>query len=210
MISTIFSNLYDKHPEISKCKTDIKKAFQCLTDTYDSGGKVLVCGNGGSAADSEHIVGELMKGFNLKRELSPSEKAVFSKYENGQHIANNLQKALPAISLVSQTSLITAFANDVSADMLFAQQVYGYAKKNDTLIALTTSGNSQNIINAARVALALGCNVFSITGDGGGAIKDNSTVCVRLPAERPYEVQEYTLPLYHALCAALEERYFSD
>lgn len=209
-MSKIFNALYDKHPKISNCKTDIEKAFQCLTNTYDNGGKVLICGNGGSAADSEHIVGELMKGFNLKRELSPSEKAVFSKYENGQYIANNLQKALPAISLVSQTSLITAFANDVAADMLFAQQVYGYAKKNDTLIALTTSGNSQNIINAARTAEALGCNVLSITGNGGGEIKDNSTVCIRLPAISPYEVQEYTLPLYHALCAALEERYFSD
>ena len=209
-MSKIFNALYDKYPKISNCKTDIEKAFQCLTNTYDNGGKVLICGNGGSAADSEHIVGELMKGFNLKRELSPSEKAVFSKYENGQYIANNLQKALPAISLVSQTSLITAFANDVAADMLFAQQVYGYAKKNDTLIALTTSGDSQNIINAARVAEALGCNVLSITGSGGGKIKDNSTVCIRLPADSPYEVQEYTLPLYHALCAALEERYFSD
>lgn len=209
-MSKIFNALYDKYPEISNCKTDIEKAFQCLTNTYDNGGKVLICGNGGSAADSEHIAGELMKGFNLKRELSPSEKAVFSKYENGQYIANNLQKALPAISLVSQTSLITAFVNDVAADMLFAQQVYGYAKKNDTLIALTTSGNSQNIINAARTAEALGCNVLSITGKGGGEIKDNSTVCIRLPAISPYEVQEYTLPLYHALCAALEERYFSN
>ncbi len=209
-MNKIFNNLYDKYPKITKCKTDIEKAFLCLTNTYENGGKVLVCGNGGSAADSEHIVGELMKGFNLKRELSLSEKDVFSKYENAQHITDNLQKALPAISLVSQTSLITAFANDVSADMLFAQQVYGYAKKGDTLIALTTSGNSQNIINAARVALALCCNVLSITGESGGAIKKDSTVCVRLPAKKPYEVQEFTLPLYHALCAALEEKYFLD
>lgn len=209
-MSRIFDALYDKYPEITGCKNDIKKAFHCLTNTYDNGGKVMVCGNGGSASDSEHIVGELMKGFNLKRELLSSQKSLFSEYENGQYIANNLQNALPAISLVSQTSLITAFANDVSADMLFAQQVYGYAKKNDTLIALTTSGNSQNIINAAQVALALGCSVLSITGIGGGKIKKDSTVCVRLPAEKPYEVQEFTLPLYHALCAALEERYFSD
>ncbi len=204
----IFNALYNKYPVFESCRADIAAAYNCLYRTYADGKKTLVCGNGGSAADSEHIVAELMKGFNLKRALSSAQRAAFSRYDNAGYLAENLQNALPAISLVSQTALITAYLNDVSADMLFAQQVYGYAKKGDTLIALSTSGNSANIINAARTALALGCNVLSITGEGGGRLKADSTVCVTLPAKEPYAVQELTQPVYHALCAALEEQFF--
>lgn len=203
-----FKTLHNKYPALESCRADIAAAYDCLYQTYADGKKALVCGNGGSAADSEHIVGELMKGFRLKRALTDAQKAAFSRYNNADYLMENLQNALPAISLVSQTSLITAYLNDVSADMLFAQQVYGYAKRGDTLIALSTSGNSSNIINAARTALALGCNVLSITGEGGGKLRADSTVCVRLPAKEPYAVQELTLPVYHALCAALEERFF--
>lgn len=204
----IFENVYNNYPALKSCQEDIKAAYDCLCCTYDNGKKVLVCGNGGSAADSEHIVGELMKGFRLKRELSNKQKAAFLLYDNGEHLASNLQNALPAYSLVSQSSLITAYMNDVSADMIFAQQVYGYAKKSDTLIALSTSGNSENIVNAARVARVLDCKVISITGEDGGKLKADSTVCIKIPAKEPYAVQELTLPVYHALCAALEERFF--
>ncbi|MGI6745076.1 MAG: Phosphoheptose isomerase [Firmicutes bacterium ADurb.Bin300] len=206
----IFKALLKTHPALMNCLDDLKSAYACLCDTYERGGKVLVCGNGGSAADSEHIVGELMKGFKLKRELSETQRSAFSLYDNGEYIADNLQNALPAISLVSQTSLITAYLNDVSANMLFAQQVFAYAKKGDTLIALSTSGNSENIITAARVALSLDCRVISITGEDGGKLKADSTVCIRLPAREPYAVQEFTLPVYHALCAAIELRFFGE
>ncbi len=204
----IFKELYKIYPALCDCRADIQKAFDCLQETYEHGGKVLVCGNGGSAADSEHIVGELMKGFNLKRELSAEQREAFARYEDADYLTGNLQNALPAISLVSQTSLMTAFLNDVAADMLFAQQVFGYAKKGDTLIALSTSGNSKNIVNAARTARTLGCKVISVTGETGGKLKADSDVCITLPAKAPYAVQELTLPVYHALCAALEEHFF--
>ncbi len=205
-----FEELLIAYPALTNCLNDIRSAYACLYDTYAKGGKVLVCGNGGSAADSEHIVGELMKGFKLKRELSQKQRSLFSGYDNAEYIADNLQNALPAISLVSQTSLITAYLNDVSADMLFAQQVFAYAKKGDTLIALSTSGNSENVITAARVALSLLCNVISLTGEDGGKLKEDSTICIRLPASEPYAVQEFTLPVYHALCAAIEMKFFGE
>ena len=204
----IFDELYTTYPALEPCRAGIGKAYACLCETYEQGGKALVCGNGGSAADSEHIVGELMKGFNLKRELSAEQKTAFAAFGDADYLTKNLQNALPAISLVSQTSLMTAYLNDVAADMLFAQQVFGYAKKGDTLIALSTSGNSKNIINAARTAKALGCKVLSLTGESGGRLKEDSDICIALPASAPCAVQELTLPVYHALCAALEERFF--
>ncbi len=205
----IFDELFKRYPELLTCKDSVSKAFSLLLATYKNDGKVLVCGNGGSAADSEHIVGELMKGFNYKRELSPEQKALFSEIDNGGYIADHLQGALPAISLVSEKGLMTAFINDVEADLVFAQQVFGYLKKGDVLFALSTSGNSVNIVNAAKTAKALGGKVVSITGKDGGMLKAFSDASIVVPSDKTYIIQEYTLPVYHAICAALESEMFT-
>ena len=203
-----FDSLFERYPVLSCCREDIKKAFETLERTYRYNGKTLVCGNGGSAADCEHIVGELMKSFRMKRPLTASEKKEFDKVDGGAEMAEKLQRALPVISLVSQSGLITAFSNDVSPELIFAQQVFAYIRSEDTLIALSTSGNSTNVVNAAKAARASGSSVISITGDDGGALLPLATVSIRLPSSETYEVQELTLPVYHAICSMLESEFF--
>ena len=206
----IFSEFMEKHPGLAECFADIRGAYEFISACYSNGGKLLVCGNGGSAADSLHIVGELMKGFNLRRELPEKAKKPFDKIEGGRYIADSLQGALPAISLVSEASLISAFANDVNPSLIFAQQVYGYAKKpHDVLLALSTSGNAPNVINAAKTARAVGIKTVSITGEIGGVLEKYSDVCVKVPAAATYEAQELTLPVYHVLCAMVEAHFYS-
>ena len=186
----------------------IWEAYEMLLNCYQNGGKVLVCGNGGSASDAEHIVGELMKGFKLKRELSDEEKKAFVSQECGEALAAKLQKALPAISLNSHTALMTAVGNDTSFDMIFAQQVYGYGTPGDVLIGMTTSGNSKDVVNAAVTANGIGMKVMGITGSKDSALSACSDICLQMPASETYRVQEYTLPVYHVLCAMLEEKMF--
>ena len=204
-VNEIFEELFDRYPDLSVCRDDIKKAYKLMRVCYENGGKVMICGNGGSAADSEHIAGELLKGFNLKRELSDADK---SKFED-KSIADNLQYGLPAISLVSQTGLMTAFMNDESPENVFAQQVYAYASnENDVLIALSTSGNSKNIVNAVITARAKGIKTVSITGMSGGKLNSLCDVTIKTPSDRTFVIQEYTLPVYHALCAMTEAYFF--
>ena len=186
----------------------IWEAYEMLLNCYQNGGKVLVCGNGGSASDAEHIVGELMKGFKLKRELSDEEKKAFAFGENGEELAVKLQKALPAISLNSHTALMTAVGNDTSFDMIFAQQVYGYGAPGDVLIGMTTSGNSKDVVTAAVTAKGIGMKVIGITGNKDSALSACSDICLQMPASETYRIQEYTLPVYHVLCAMLEEKMF--
>ena len=186
------------------------EAYEILLTCSEKGGKILVCGNGGSASDSEHIVGELMKGFKLKRELSEVEKGAFSSQEEGSALAEKLQKGIPAISLNSHTALMTAVANDTDYDMVFAQQVYVYGVQGDVLIAMTTSGNSKNAVNAAKTAKAIGMKVIGITGKKDSKLSACSDICLQMPADETYRVQEYTLPVYHVLCAMLEEKLFGD
>lgn len=206
-INQIFEELFARYPVLIPCRDDIYNAYELMIKCYSSGGKVMICGNGGSAADSEHIAGELLKGFNLKRPLSDKDKEAFSD----RALADNLQYGLPAISLVSQTGLMTAFINDVSADNVFAQQVYTYASnENDVLIALSTSGNSANVVNAVKTANAKGIKSISLTGEKGGRLDRLSTVCVKLPSSRTFVIQEYTLPVYHALCAMTEAYFFEE
>jgi len=195
-------NLLKRYPALNSCKQDIEQAVAIMTDTYKNGGKVLVCGNGGSAADSEHIVGELMKGFMLKRPVC--DERIPTSLKEG------LQGALPAISLPSQSAILSAFINDVDPEMMYAQLVYGYAKKNDLLICLSTSGNSKNIVNAAMVANALGAKTLSLTGATGGVLADISTVTIKPPETETYKVQEYHLPIYHYLCAKIEKDFFGN
>lgn len=204
--------LVEKFPDLNVCVPDLKKAFEILRACFSQGGKLLVCGNGGSAADSEHIVGELMKGFLLERPLPRVDrrKLLETYPEEGLYLAGCLQGALPAISLSSQTSLLTAFSNDVAPDMAFAQQVYGYGRAGDVLLAISTSGNSPNILHAIQVARAFSLHTIGLTGGGGGAMTGLCEVTICVPATRAPEIQERHVVVYHALCAMLEGEFFGD
>lgn len=207
----IFDTLFKTFPLLIPCRDSIEQAFKALTECAKANATVLVCGNGGSAADSEHIVGELMKGFNLKRPLSSEQKKLFENIPDGEAFADKLQRGIRAISLVSQTGLITAFSNDVAADMIFAQQVFAYAQRSeDVLIALSTSGNSKNVVNSVYAAKAAGIRSVSITGENVSKLSEYSDITIKLPAHTPFEVQELTLPVYHALCAAVEAEMFDE
>lgn len=194
----------DRYPALEGVSGDVKEAFEILRTSYENGGKLLVCGNGGSASDSEHIVGELMKGFYKKRPLPETEKEAIGE------ISAFLQGALPAIALTGHPALTTAFSNDVRADMTFAQQVYGYGRAGDVLIALSTSGNSVNVLHAATVAKAGNLAVIGLTGQDGGRLREICDVCIAVPTQVTAEIQEYHLPVYHTLCAMLEDYFFPD
>ncbi len=210
-VQEIFEKLFKDYPVLDCARNTVLQAFELLLNCYRNGGKTLCCGNGGSAADSEHIVGELMKGFNLRRPLTAEEKALFADIEDGASIAEKLQSPLRSIALTTHSGLISAFANDVDASLVFAQQVWGYADApHDVLIALSTSGNSRNVVEAAKTAKVKGIHVLSITGGKDSKLTSLSDVCIQLPAYTPYEVQELTLPVYHALCAALEAEFFNE
>jgi|GEM_PF-561661 len=195
---------------LAPCRPEIDAAFALLRDAVAAGGKILTCGNGGSAADAEHIVAELMKGFALPRPLTSDQVAtlVAACPENGAALAARLQRAIPAVSLVSQTALISAIANDTDADLIFAQQVIGLGRPGDVLLALSTSGKSRNVIAAAKVARAFGLKVVALTGADGGALAPLADVAIRVPASRVPAIQELHLPVYHELCARLEEACF--
>jgi D-sedoheptulose 7-phosphate isomerase len=207
---TRIEQLIFSYPGLDVCVADIKAAFNLLRDCYLHGGKVLTCGNGGSASDAEHIVGELMKGYLLKRPVPEAMRAklLSSNPDDGGYLAEHLQGGLPAISLVSQTSLLSAIANDTAADMVYAQQVYAYGREGDVLIGISTSGNSMNVIRALQVARALGLHTIGLTGRTGGKLKPLCDVCIRVPAQDTALIQERHLPIFHVLCAMLEEEFF--
>ena len=210
MMTDLTSEFFGSFPALSACRHDIEAAFAVLHKAVQGGNKLLVCGNGGSAADSEHIVGELMKGFHDQRPLPAEERQRFQDLfpQDGAELAASLQGAVPAISLVSMTALITAIANDVDADYAFAQQVFGLGQDGDVLVAISTSGNSANVIHAAKVAKVRDMTVIALTGEGGGKLRAFADVCIRVPAGRVDQVQELHLPVYHYLCARLEEAFF--
>jgi D-sedoheptulose 7-phosphate isomerase len=208
---TNVEQLIFSYPGLDVCAADIKDALSLLRDCYRGGGKVLTCGNGGSASDAEHIVGELVKGYRLKRPM-PTEarrKLTAASPEDDDYLADHLQGGLPAISLVSQTSLLSAIANDTAADMVYAQQVYVYGREGDVLIGISTSGNSMNVVRAMQVARAFGLRTIGLTGRTGGKLKPLCDVCIRVPANDTTLVQERHLPIYHILCAILEEEFFT-
>lgn len=192
--------LYERYPALKRCENEIEKAKEMMLETYRSGGKVLVCGNGGSASDSEHIVGELMKGFLLKRPVT--DERIPGALREG------LQGSLPAISLPSQSAILSAFINDVDPEMMYAQLVYGYAKKEDLVIGLSTSGNSKNVVNAIEVARCMGVKTLSLTGQKESKMSELSDVTIRVPETETYKIQEYHLPVYHYLCAEVEKQMF--
>ena len=194
--------MIERYPALGPVSGEVRSAYEILHGCYRQEGKLLVCGNGGSASDAEHIVGELMKGFYRQRSLSREEKEIFGE------LGDNLQGALPAIALTGHPALSTAFMNDVDPKMVFAQQVYGYGRAGDVLMALPTSGNSRNVLNAARVARAKGMKVIGLTGRDGGSLKELCDVCIIVPGQATADIQEYHLPVYHAICAMLEESFF--
>ena len=198
-----------RYPALAAVKDEIAAAYEVLRATYEGGGRLLLCGNGGSAADCDHIVGELMKSFRLRRPISDELSASLSDLgEDGRRLADLLEQPLPAVSLCEHNSLTTAYGNDRSPDTVFAQQLLGHGRRGDALLALTTSGNSKNCVYAATLARAMGIRVISLTGASGGKIASLSDACIRLPETETFLVQELTLPIYHYLSAALEEYFF--
>lgn len=206
------SNLIEKYPDLQATSDSVQAAYRLLKACYEGGGKTLFCGNGGSAADCEHLVGELMKGYLRARPVPHDVRARLQEVsaEEGGYLADHLQGALPAISLVSQMGLITAYANDVAADMIFAQQVYGYGAPGDVLVGISTSGNSRNVLHALRVARAQGLRTLGFSGESGGAMAPLCDVLVRAPWQATADIQERHLAIYHALCGMLEDRFFGD
>ena len=205
----IFDELFERYPALDQCRADVVAAFDLLVSSFRVGGKALVCGNGGSAADAEHIVGELLKSFK-KRRAVPSDvvDALAKQGADGVALVGKLEGSLPAVSLVSMSGIVTAFANDVAWETAFAQQVLGLAKKGDVLIALSTSGNSANCVAAARVAQAVGARTIAFTGSRDSALSRVCDVTLRAPETETFKVQEFHLPLYHALCAMVESELF--
>ena len=206
----MIKNLIDRYPTLALCESDIENATSMIISCYENGGKLLLAGNGGSSADADHIVGELMKGFMKKRELTDSQKAEMKKkcQDISDETLAKLQNALPAISLSSFSALNTAFSNDVDADLVFAQGVLGLGKVNDVLIAISTSGNSKNVVEAAKVAKAIGVKVIALTGKSGGVLKNLADITIAVPESETYKVQELHLPVYHSICAEIESHFF--
>lgn len=204
--------LIQRYPALALCKDDILTAYTTLCEAYTKERKLLVCGNGGSASDCEHIVGELMKEFKLKREVYKEQAANMKQIDEqlGSVLANHLQGALPAITLTSHSSLTTAFMNDSQPELVFAQQVNGYGKAGDVLLGISTSGNSMNVLYAAVTAKAKGLKVIGLTGQNDSRLKSLSDVCIQVPEAETYKIQELHLPVYHCLCMMLEEHFFKQ
>ena len=202
--------LVKRYTSLDECKKDILEAYEIMAEAYNNGRKLLVCGNGGSASDSEHIVGELMKEFKLKRKVYSEHAAALKEIdpELGQVLADNLQGALPAISLTGHSSLQTAFMNDSEPELVFAQQVNGYGKPGDVFLGISTSGNSKNVLYAAVNAKAKGLKVIGLTGSKDNKLMKFADVCIRVPETETYKIQELHLPVYHCLCLMLEDKFF--
>lgn len=204
--------LIERYPNLKELENNILNAYKILENAYSNGNKVLICGNGGSASDSLHIVGELMKGFKNPRILNSDLKKKLEEVDSnvGKILGNKLQMPLEAIALTDSIALNTAFINDVEngGEYLFANQLLGYGKKGDVLIAISTSGNSKNCYNACVVAKALGLKIIGLTGKDGGKLKQISDEVIIAPSNETYMIQEYHLPIYHTLCLMLEEKFF--
>ena len=192
-----------RYPELEVCKTSILEAFEALKKVYENNGKLLLCGNGGSASDVDHISGELLKGFCSKRPLD-------KKWEEkiGSELFNGLQGALPALPLPCFTSLVSAFCNDCDPDHVYAQLTFGLGQRGDGLLCLSTSGNSANVLHAAKVAKAKDMVTIGLAGETGGKLKSLMDVCICVPSTETFKIQEYHLPIYHTLCLLLEDHFF--
>lgn len=204
--------LCTRYPVLSLCKNDIEKAAEALIESFENGGKLLVAGNGGSCADSDHISGELLKSFVKKRR--PSAELIDSirkiNPETGDYLSDKLQGSLPVIALTNNTALMTASLNDVDGNIMFAQQVNGYGKKGDLFLGISTSGNSMDIVYPAVVAKAKGLKTIALTGKDGGKLKGIADICIIVPEQETFKIQELHLPVYHALCLEVEEYFWRE
>lgn len=205
-------SLIQRYPALDLCRKEIVDSYFLMEECYENGGKILIAGNGGSAADSEHIAGELMKRFQVPRPVDDAFAARLCQVDSvrGAKLAKNLERTLMAIPLVAHEALTTAYINDVDGLGVFAQQLYGYGREGDVFIGISTSGNSQNIMNAVVVAKALGINVIGLTGAVGGELAAAADVAVRVPEKETYLIQELHLPVYHCWCHMLEEHFFGE
>lgn len=204
--------LVNRYPVLNSVKDEIVEAYFLLVESYKNEGKLLIAGNGGSAADAEHIVGELMKGFKLPRKLNENftDKLISENEELGTVLAESLQGALPAIALDGHSALSTAYMNDCEPLLCFAQQVNGYGKAGDVFLGISTSGNSKNILYAAATAHAKGMKVIGLTGAKDSKLMQMSDVCIKVPQTETYMIQELHLPVYHCLCLMLEDEFFGE
>ena len=204
--------LIERYPILEPCKESIAKAYDVMEEAYSNGRKLLVAGNGGSAADSEHIVGELMKEFKLKRKIYAAQADRLKKIdpEMGQVLAENLQGTLPAISLVGEPALTTAYMNDAVPLLIFAQQINGLGKAGDVFLGISTSGNSKNVLYAAVAAKSKGLKVVGLTGQKENKLEKFADVCIHVPETETYKIQELHLPVYHCLCLMLEDKFFGE
>lgn len=201
-----------RYPVLLVCKNDIEKAAEALIESFENGGKLLVAGNGGSCADSDHISGELLKSFVKKRR--PSAELIDSirkiNPETGDYLADKLQGSLPVIALANNTALMTASLNDVDGNVMFAQQVNGYGKEGDVFLGISTSGNSKDIVYPTVVAKAKGLMTVALTGKDGGKLKGIADICIVVPEQETFKIQELHLPVYHALCLEIEEYFWRE
>lgn len=206
----MLNELLSRYPKLVSCKEELENAVKTIIDTYEKGGKLLLCGNGGSCADCDHIVGELMKGFLKIRPLSDEKKAEMKQNCDliDDEVLSKLQGGLPAISLPSVNALNSAFCNDVDPELMYAQHLMSLANENDILIAISTSGNSKNVFGAVKVAKALGIKVIGLTGKSGGKIKGIADICICADETETFKIQELHMPIYHYLCAKVEEHFF--
>lgn len=211
-ISKEYDALVERYPQLDNCREDVIDALKLLIATYESGGKLLLAGNGGSAADAEHMAGELMKRFVIHRPLPDDLRTELKKVdsERGAHLASNLEMPLTAIPLVAHEALVTAYMNDVNSLGVFAQQLLGVGRNGDALLAISTSGNSENIIHAAVLAKAMGIKVVCLTGENGGEMRNYSDITIRVPETETFKIQELHLPVYHWLCKELELYFFGE
>ena len=199
-----------RYPVLEACKEEIIGGYELMEECYKNGGKLLIAGNGGSAADSEHIAGELMKRFNIPRSIPEDLKKKLIEIDSvrGENLSKNLERQLMDIPLVAHEALTTAYINDVDGLGVFAQQLYGFGRAGDVFLGITTSGNSQNVMSATVVARALGIKVLGLTGENGGELSQVANVCVKVPETETYMVQELHLPVYHCWCLMLEDKFF--
>ncbi len=208
----ILEDLIKRYPCMAECAQSIQKAYELLVNAYQEGNKLLVAGNGGSAADAEHIVGELMKGFKMERRLDTSYRHALKSADEelGTVLETHLQGALPAIALDGHYALTTAYMNDCEPLLCFAQQVNGFGCQGDVFLGISTSGNSKNVLYAATVAKAKGMRVVGLTGVKESRLSAMADVCIRVPETETYKIQELHLPVYHCLCLMLEKKFFGD
>lgn len=207
-VETIWEQLAVRYPVLQGCREDILSAFQLMKTCFEGGGKLLVCGNGGSGADAQHIVGELMKDFSCRRRVAAEFEEECRRLYPGEGLEKKVQAALPAIALGVNQVLASACANDIGREMVYAQEVFGYGRKGDALLALSTSGNSENVLNAVKIAEAVGMETIGIGGRNGGMLRGLCGIYVELPEDETYLVQELVLPVCHAWCRMLETAFW--